>query len=84
MFRKLAIGLLMAGTAVALSGATLAPNHEVRADPLCYQETISGDALYQNVGPLCVPYPYGNNCQTTQLGFGSLIDTKTYFCVPRP
>jgi hypothetical protein len=83
MFRNVVTGLLVAVTGVALSGAALAPNLEVRATPLCVQESASG-FVNISAGPHCVPYPYGVNCQTTVVGSSSSEDTSTYFCVPRP
>jgi len=83
MYRKVVTGLLMAVTGVALSGAALAPNHEVRALPICVGEQVSG-VVSATAGPYCVPFPYGVNCQETEIGFIPTIDTKTYTCVPRP
>ena len=83
MFRNVVTGLLTAVTAAALSSAALAPSHDVRALPVCVQETVSG-AVNANVGPYCVPYPYGVNCQETLIGYLPHIDTRTWVCVPRP
>ncbi|MCU1591844.1 MAG: hypothetical protein JWP11_3100 [Frankiales bacterium] len=84
MFRKALAGGVMAAAAVALSGAALAPHQElVEAGDICAQETTYG-VVPANVGPACVPYGAGVNCQTTLLGFTPTIDTRTYVCVPRP
>ena len=83
MFRKVVTGLLMAVTAFAVSSAALAPDHDVRALPICAQETVNGTVVF-NAGPFCVPYPSGVHCQETLAGMPGVLDTRTYVCVPRP
>lgn len=83
MFRKLVVGLMMVVAAIALSSAALAPNQDVRALPVCVQETVTG-VVNANVGPFCVPYGSGVNCQEILIGFLPTIDTRTWVCVPRP
>jgi hypothetical protein len=73
---------LLAATVVASAGMIFAPA-SASADPLCEYVGASG-VVNEQVGPVCLPYGGGTECDSGQIVLGN-PETVTYeVCIPKP
>jgi hypothetical protein len=68
-----------------MTSMLFAPHQAVvqRADGICVGASMNAP-IGVKLGPHCVPYSDGTNCQTFAVQFLPTLDASVYECVPRP